>query len=92
MHFDALLKRKKADDNRQRFNHAIVAAVVANAAPFGDPNRKALTPLDFVPDLAADERAQGGGGLPDLSQMEPVAQRDYLLGLFGNRVEVKTGG
>jgi hypothetical protein len=54
--FEALLDRKMEEQRRNMICAGIVAATVANTAPFGDPKRKALRPMDFVPE--ARERGE----------------------------------
>ena len=76
--FEALLKRKREEDNKARFNTAIVAAAVYNTAPFGDPNRKRVNPLDFVPDWKETDPN-------DLSHMTAMEQKAYLHSLFFKR-------
>jgi hypothetical protein len=77
-----LLARKKAAENHARLNAGIIAAAVYNAAPFGGENRKAVSPLDFVPEWkqVADSHEH------DLTKMSPERQRDYLMNIFGKRV------
>lgn len=47
--FAALVDRLKAKDQKLYLAAGIIAATVSNTAPFGDPNRKAVSPMDFVP-------------------------------------------
>ncbi len=77
LEFDTLLKRKKAADNRVRFNAGIVAAAVLNTAAFGDPNRKPASPIDFVPDWKPKEK--------DLTEMSPQEQKYYIMNQFFKR-------
>jgi hypothetical protein len=91
LEFDALLKRKKAADNKERFNAAIVAAAVCNTAPFGDPNRKPVSPLDFVPDWKDANAETAAGKETDLTKMSPEEQKNYILAVFGNLVVKKEG-
>jgi hypothetical protein len=49
--FDALLDRHLEAHRRQMLYAGITAAAIYNAAPFGAPDRKPASPLDFVPDL-----------------------------------------
>jgi hypothetical protein len=54
-----------------------VSATVANSAPFGDPHRKALSPLDFVPEWqkrATQSQAQ------DLDDMVEVLTAVFQCG------------
>lgn len=76
--FDSLLKRKRLADNHVRLNAGIVAAAILNSAP-GDPNRKPISPLDFVTDWAPQA--------PDLSKMSPNQAKEYLLGMFGDSLK-----
>jgi hypothetical protein len=74
--FDALLKRKE-ESIRLEFTYAgVVAAAIYNAAPFGEANRKALSPLEFVP----GEKKKPA--LPDLTEMSPDQQAAYVLSIF----------
>jgi len=72
--FDALVQRKKAEDNRIRLNAGVVAATIQNCTP-GDPNREPASPLDFVPDWAKDHKV-------DLRSMTPEQQRDHIQAMF----------
>jgi hypothetical protein len=76
--YEALIKRKEAADNRMRLNFGIVASIVANSAPFGDPNRTPLQPDDFLPESAR-------AAAIDLTKMEPVEQLNYFMNLFSKR-------
>lgn len=53
--FQALLDRKQEEHRRNMICAGVVAATVANCAPFGDPKRKALGPMDFVPNYERKE-------------------------------------
>lgn len=48
--FEALLDRKMEEHRRSMLCAGVVASTVANSAPFGDPKRKAISPMDFVPE------------------------------------------
>jgi hypothetical protein len=72
--FDALLKRKKAADNMARLNAGVVAAAIYNTAPYGDPKRKVVSPLDFVPDWKPKER--------DLTELSPEEQKAFWMNTF----------
>lgn len=61
-----------------QFNAGIIAAAVYNAAPFGDGKRKALSPLDFVPQWSDRIKNEED----DLTKMTPEEQRDYLIREF----------
>jgi hypothetical protein len=80
--YDALLRRKQTEMNHERLNAGIVAAAVYNAAPSTNENRKAVSPLDFVPQWKAEVESEEH----DLTKMTPEEQRDYLFNLFGMRV------
>lgn len=84
--FEALIDRKTADDNRLRLNAGIVAAALYNTAP-GDPNRKPVSPLQFVPGMAvqAEQADAKASGAPDMRLMDAVQQRDYLLRVLNKR-------
>lgn len=75
--FDALLKRVRVQQNHARLNAGIVAAMVHNCTPWGDENREAKSPLDFVPDWKPKP--------VDLTTLTPEQQRNYLLGIFQKR-------
>jgi hypothetical protein len=75
--FDALIKRHKAAQNYARLNAGIVAAAIYNSAPFGEANRRAISPLDFVPDWKNDE--------DDLRAMSPDSQKKFFHNLFFKR-------
>lgn len=79
LEYDALMKRKRQDDNRQRYNAGIVAAQIWNCAPFGDDKRPAHSPLDYVPDWAHLAEAQRNG---DLTKMTPQQQQAYMISMF----------
>jgi len=72
--FDALVQRKRAEDNRVRLNAGVVAATIQNCTP-GDPNREPASPLDFVPDWAKDHKL-------DLRRLTPEQQRDHIQAMF----------
>jgi hypothetical protein len=57
--FDRLLDRHELRERRAYLRAGIVAATVGNSAPFGDPDRKALSPLDFVPGGREPEKEMG---------------------------------
>jgi hypothetical protein len=59
--FEALLDRKTEEHRRNMMCAGVIAATVANSAPFGDPKRKALSPVDFVPDYKGNEQQPRGG-------------------------------
>lgn len=73
--YDALLERKRAQDERVQLNAGIIAAAVINSQ--GGFNGKAAKPSDFVPSLQAP-------GVNDLSELSPEAQRDYFFAMFGS--------
>jgi hypothetical protein len=50
--FDALLDRHLEAHRRRMLYAGVVAAEIWNANPFGSADRKAISALDFVPDLA----------------------------------------
>ena len=77
LELDSLLKRSKADHNRVRLNAGIVASAVCNSAPFGDPDRKAVQPTDYVPDFKSKER--------DLTEMSPEEQKFHIMNQFFKR-------
>lgn len=74
--YDALCKRAKTADNKARLNAGLIAAAVQNSA-MGDPDRKAINPLEYVPDWKYLIDKDG-----DLTKMTPEQQRDYLLNTF----------
>lgn len=73
--FDALLRRKMADDDRQRLNAGFIYAAVCNSA-WGDPARDPAQPTDIVPSMAKKK------GPPDLRTMTPEEQKAYLDNMF----------
>ena len=83
LQYEALLSRKQENDNRLRLNAGFVAAAIYNAAPFGDGERKAVSPLDFVPEWQGRAQAEK---VIDLREMTPEEQRDYLFSIFGKRI------
>lgn len=87
LEYDALIQRRQSADNRLRLNAGIIAAAVFNCAPFGDPDRKPVSPFDFVPDWK--EIADAERDTEDLSQMTPMQQRDYLMNMFCKRTMTK---
>jgi hypothetical protein len=78
--YDALLKRLHFRDNLSRLNAGIIASAVYNAAP-GDGKRKALSPLEFVPDWKDKIESQER----DMTKMTPEEQRDHLFSIFGKK-------
>jgi hypothetical protein len=80
--FEALLDRKMASNNREKLNAGIVAASIYNANPFRGEDAKVASPLDFVPELR-DKQEQYQG--PDLTQMTPEEQKNYLLLELGKK-------
>jgi len=56
--FEALLDRKTEEHRRAMMCAGVVAATVANSAPFGDPNRKPRSPMDFVPEGKTRKRKE----------------------------------
>ena len=87
LEYDALIQRKKAADNRERMNAGIVAAAILNSAAFGDPDRKPVSPLDFVPDYQNIER--GRADEMDLTTLTPLQQKAYLENMFSKRKMTK---
>lgn len=83
MEYDALVERKRASDNRERFNAGIIAAAIINSV--GGVDGKAVSPVEFVPDYKQIAKAQE----IDLTTMTPIEQRDYLLNTFGKNVHIK---
>lgn len=74
--YEALVARKRVQDNKDRLNAGIVAAAVINA--FRAEGQKPISPLEFVPDwkdLAANSA-------PDLTTMSPEEQKNYLMSMF----------
>ncbi len=88
LEYDALMRRKQANDNRERLNAGIIAAAINNCAPFGDPDREAVSPLDYVPDWKHIAEAQRAG---DITKMTPEQQQEYLFSMFGKRAVTKKG-
>lgn len=82
LEYDALINRKRENDNRLRLNAGLIAAAIYNAAPFGDEDRKAVSPLEFVPEL----KERLAPTPVDMTEMTPEEQRDYLFAVFGKRV------
>jgi hypothetical protein len=80
--YEALLARKREQYNREQYYAGLVAASVYNAAPFGDSDRKAMSPLDFVPEWK--QKADSNNN--DLRYMTPEEQKTYLLNMFGKGV------
>jgi hypothetical protein len=73
--YSALVDRLQARDQKNYMGHGIVASTVANYAPFANPDRKALSPLDFVPGYKKPKQKK-----IDMSIEEQVA---LLTGAFG---------
>lgn len=87
MEYDHLVKRKRANDNRERLNAGIIAAAIINMAR--DPDKsEPVSGLDFVPDWKHMAEAQRAG---DLTKMTPEQQQAHMLSMFGKR-NVKTKG
>lgn len=81
LEYDALVKRKQAADNRERLNAGIIAAAVCNTAAFGDPDRKPVSALDFVPEWKDLAEASA----TDLRNMSPNQQRAFLSNMFSKK-------
>lgn len=79
--FDALCKRKRENDNKDRLNAGIVAAAIYNSAPFGDEGREPVSPLDFVPEW----KKRNNSVAPDLTEMTPEQQKNYFFNIFSKR-------
>jgi hypothetical protein len=78
------LKRSQLKHNRERLNAGIIAATIVNCAPFGDADRKAVSPLDYVPDWqnkGGSSAAPASSGF-DMCELTPEQQRRYLLSVF----------
>ena len=86
LEYDELCKRKRAEDNKARFNAGIVAAAILNSAPFGNPDRQPASPLDFVPDWKA--KAEEAAAF-DLRNLSPEDQRQHFMSIFGKRLKIK---
>lgn len=82
--YEALVDRKKAADMRLRLNAGYIWSAILNAAPFADPNRRAVQPSDIVPGLAKDHSGSG----PDLTQMSGEEQAAHMKALFPTAVTV----
>lgn len=74
--FDSLLKRKRMEENLTRLNAGIVAAAVLNA--FRAEGSEYVNPLSFVPDW----KDQIKNGPPDLRELTPEEQKNYLMNMF----------
>jgi hypothetical protein len=88
--YDALSKRKQAERNDARLNAGIIAAAILNSAAFGDPDRKPVTALDFVPDLKA--KVEGSAPRVDMRNWSPEDQRQHFMSIFGKRLKRKQNG
>jgi len=73
LEYDALIERKKADDDRLRLNAGFIYAAVMNTAQWSDPHRVATQPTDIVPSMRKEF---------DLRELSPEQQRDYLMSQF----------
>lgn len=73
--YDALLERKRAQDDRVALNAGIIAAAVINSQ--GGFNGKAAKPSDFVPSLQEP-------GVNDLRELSPEEQKAYFFSMFGS--------
>lgn len=82
--FHALVQRRKESDNKERLNAGIIATAVYNTAPFGDPDREPVNPLQFVPDWSPE-----GERSPDLTTLTPEQQKMYFFNIFSKRRWVK---
>ncbi len=86
LEYDALMKRKEMDDDRQRLDAGIVAAAIVNNLG-GGVNGKAVSALDYVPRLKA---AVGEADDPyDLTKMSPDQQQRYFMALFSRHMKKK---
>jgi hypothetical protein len=74
--YDALIKRKEAEDNRAQLNAGIVAAAVYNTMA-GGIDGKAVMPHDFVPALKQAESVW------DMRELTPEEQKAYIFRMFG---------
>jgi hypothetical protein len=83
--FDALLARRKYTENHARLNAGIIAAAVYNTAPYGDPDRKAVNPLDFVSEWKKDV------GEFDLSKLSPEKQAEYVRKQMSKKIFNRRG-
>lgn len=74
--FDALLKRRRMDENITRLNAGIVAAAVLNA--FRAEGTDYINPLSFVPDWKDKVK----NGPQDLRDLTPEEQKNYMMAMF----------
>jgi hypothetical protein len=81
--YSALIHRLQARDQKMFMGHGIVASTVANYAPMANPDRKALSPLDFVPGYKAPKKKQ--------KAMTIEEQVSLLTGAFGCGPKKKGG-
>ena len=72
--FEALLDRKQEEHRRQMMCAGVVAATVANSAPFGDPKRKAVGPMDFVPDYKGTHETEGQSVDQQIAVLKNIAE------------------
>ena len=75
--YDVLLRRARNKQNHETLNAGVVAAMIYNCAPFGDPNREPKSPLDFVPDWKPKPI--------DMRELTPMQQKIYLMNIFMKR-------
>jgi hypothetical protein len=76
--FDALLKRKEANDKVAFIRTGIIAASIVNHS--FSPPEKPVSPMDFVPGVGVNEGSQ-----IDLTKLSPEAQAAYVLKQFGKK-------
>jgi len=72
--YDALLQRKRAQDERVQLNAGVIAAAVINSQ--GGFNGKPAKPSDFVPSLQDQVR--------DLTELSAEEQKAYIFAMFGS--------
>lgn len=73
--FSALVDRLKARDQKLYLAAGIIASTISNTAAFGDPQRKAASPLDFIPGFVKQK--------PVSREMETEEQIAMLEQAFG---------
>lgn len=76
--FDALLKRKEANDRREDIRAGIIAAAVVNYSMCHP--EKMVSPLDFVPGLKKKDDGF------DLRTLSPEEQAEYVKKQFAKKI------
>ncbi len=75
MEYGELVKRKQAEDDKNRLNAGFIWAALYNTAAFGDPNRTPKHPTDIVDSMRKKKEF-------DLRDLSPEEQKVYLMNTF----------